>query len=146
MKVVGSRTGEQEYFVEYSDGTVLWLGAKPNSDLDVLLSAGEEPPPNCDIQTELPQDLPFVENGRVHRVPGYQWLLLPAALAAMKRGIPHTYCSSYNRDLRVFNSCRAEVGRVHFRLRETNWPSLVWVADHLDAGHRWAPPPSHVSG
>ncbi|NBW11733.1 MAG: hypothetical protein EBR82_27245 [Caulobacteraceae bacterium] len=44
LVIVGSRCGGHDFFIELSQKNNLWIGARNDSDLDVLIKSGEDRP------------------------------------------------------------------------------------------------------
>lgn len=64
MFIVGSRCGGCDFYCSYENVSV-WLGAREESDFDVILEDGEERPPGADVIPLFCKPSP--ENGSLFR-------------------------------------------------------------------------------
>lgn len=94
MKLIGSRTGAYEFWIRFPCGFKVWLGQRPNSDVDIAIEADEPEP--ISINPLYSIDIfrgelfaPYIENGKLSKPDSYNYLLYPLSTKAFKNNWSH---------------------------------------------------------
>lgn len=112
MKLIGSRTGGYEYWVKLKSGFKIWLGQRPNSDTDILLSKKEPKPIGVfDIFYGDPV-APYVENNRLIRPNGFEYLIFPICNKLFKRNMIDDLMLNYREIAEVEDAQNKKVGEI----------------------------------
>lgn len=113
MKLIGSRTGEYEYWVKLPCGFRKWFGQKPNSDTDILISVNEEKPKgNFDIFYGEPSWGPYVENNRLVVPDNFDYLMFPLCNKLFLNDIAGKLIKNYQKTADVENIEGKKVGEI----------------------------------
>jgi hypothetical protein len=94
MKLIGSRTGAYEFWIRFPCRFKVWLGQRPNSDIDIAIDIDEPEPistnPLYSVDVFRGKPLgPYIENGKLYNPDGYSYLLYPLSVKAFKNNWSH---------------------------------------------------------
>jgi hypothetical protein len=101
MYIIGSRTGGYEYWVEMQCGFKIWLGQRPNSDKDILLEKGEQPPEgHFDIfygtpKNSLNPNAPYIKDNRLICPKDHNYLIYPLCTKLYARNFRDVLIKNY---------------------------------------------------